>query len=285
MKKRGFWQNGYLALILAVMYIPLILVIAFSFNESHLNSVWKGFTFKWYGELFRDRAMFDALWNSLVLAVSASLLAGILGTLGAVGKASPRNQGVGPGIRRMNDALEYLSILPIMLPEIILGMVFLAYFNLLRLPPGMLTLIISHTAFCVPYVYLVVQGRLAGMDKSYTEAAKNLGAGPQRVFFDITLPLILPAVISGMLLSFAMSFDDVIISVFVTGPRVNTLPIRIYSQLKTGITPKTNALCVLLFIVAVILCILSTYLSGIRTRDTGKTPRHKRRGEKTRGVE
>jgi spermidine/putrescine transport system permease protein len=140
-------------------------------------------------------------------------------------------------------------------------MVFLAFFSLLGLPFGMGTLIIAHTAICVPYVYLLVKARLAGLDKSYVEAAKNLGAGEWRAFYDITLPLVLPAVISGMLISFAMSFDDVIISVFVTGAHTNTLPIKIYSQMKTGVTPKTNALCTLLFVITVVLCLFSAYLA------------------------
>jgi spermidine/putrescine transport system permease protein len=140
-------------------------------------------------------------------------------------------------------------------------MVFLAFFSLLGLPFGMGTLIIAHTAICVPYVYLLVKARLTGLDKSYVEAAKNLGAGEWRAFYDITLPLVLPAVISGMLISFAMSFDDVIISVFVTGAHTNTLPIKIYSQMKTGVTPKTNALCTLLFVITVVLCLFAAYLA------------------------
>jgi spermidine/putrescine transport system permease protein len=121
----------------------------------------------------------------------------------------------------------------------------------------MVTLVIAHTCFCIPYVYMVVKARLAGLDKSYVEAAKDLGAGDWRAFFDITLPLILPAVVSGMLIAFAMSFDDVIVSVFVTGPNTNTLPIRIFSQIKTGVTPKTNALCTLLFVATIVLCLIS----------------------------
>jgi spermidine/putrescine transport system permease protein len=275
-RKTGLLQKIYLALILAIMYIPIVLVIVYSFNASRLSSVWKGFTLSWYRELFRDRAMFTALRNSLVLALSVSLLAAVIGTLGAVGNAFGKSRKTG---RRTNGRrnvglgafVEYLSILPIMLPEIILGMVFLSWFNLIRLPPGMITLIISHTAFCIPYVYLVVKGRLAGMEKSYTEAARDLGAGRWRAFFDITLPMILPAVVSGMLLSFAMSFDDVIISVFVTGPHTNTLPIKIYSQLKTGVTPKTNALCTLLFTAGLFLCILSMYVAGYKPGKRKKT--------------
>ena len=125
---------------------------------------------------------------------------------------------------RSSSTVEYVATLPIMIPEIILGIIFLLYFSLLGLRFGMTTLIIAHTAFCIPYVLILVKARLAGMDKSYVEAARDLGASGPRAFFDITLPLILPAVASGMLLSFAMSFDDVVISVFVTGVNVNTLP-------------------------------------------------------------
>jgi spermidine/putrescine transport system permease protein len=253
----------YMGVILLMMYVPILLVIVYSFNTSRLSSVWNGFTLAWYGELFRDRSMFQALRNSVVLALLSSLSAGFIGTLAAAGMARSRPPGAG--------VMEYLATLPIMVPEIILGMVFLAFFSLLALPFGMFTLVIAHTAFCIPYVYLMVKARLEGLDKTYIEAARDLGAGEVRAFYDITLPLILPALISGMLLSFAMSFDDVIISVFVTGVHTNTLPIKIYSQIKTGVTPKTNALCTLLFAATVILGLCSAALARPRGA-SAKTP-------------
>ncbi|AEF81990.1 ABC transporter permease [Leadbettera azotonutricia] len=261
---KGRGRKIYIALLLTLMYVPIVLVIVYSFNQSRLSSVWSGFTLSWYRELFRDRAIFEALRNSLVLAVISSFSAAVIGTLGAVGMARLK-----PPPGKIGKAMEYLSILPIMIPEIILGMVMLAFFSLLGLPLGMLTLILAHTCFCIPYIYLLVKARLAGLDKSFAEAARNLGANEWRAFRDITFPLILPAVVSGILLSFAMSFDDVIISVFVTGPHTNTLPIRIYSQMKTGVTPKTNALCTLVFAATVLLCILSTVAARIRV----KTPK------------
>jgi spermidine/putrescine transport system permease protein len=200
--------------------------------------------------------MFEALRNSLVLATLSSFCAAALGTLGATGMARTRGSAGKTG-----KIIEYLSILPIMTPEIILGMTFLAFFTFLSLPAGMLTLVIAHTAFCVPYVYLLVKARLAGLDKNYIEAARIMGAADIRAFYDITLPLVLPAVISGMLISFAMSFDDVIISVFVAGVNTNTLPMKIYSQIKTGVTPKTNAMCTLIFIFTVLLCLTSATLA------------------------
>ena len=140
----------------------------------------------------------------------------------------------------------------------------MAFFSLLGLPFGMTTLIIAHTAFCVPYIYMLVKARLVGLDPSLAEAARDLGAGEIRVFFDITLPLIAPAIASGMLLSFAMSFDDVIISLFVTGVGVNTLPIKVYTALKTGVTPEINALCTLMLAVTILLVVISGAVGRMR---------------------
>ena len=255
MKNRTKLPNIYIGVVTAVLYLPIILVIVYSFNESKISSVWGGFSLKWYETLFKDKAMFQALLNSIVLALSASVAAAVIGTLGAVGfqKVKMRTKG----------AVEYLSMLPIMIPEIILGMVFMTFFALLGLPFGMTTLILAHTTFCVPYVYMLVKARLVGMDKSLAEAAKDLGASELRVFVDITLPLLMPAILSGMLLSFAMSLDDVIISVFVTGVNVNTLPIKVYTQIKTGVTPELNALCTLMLGATIVLVILSNLLSRI----------------------
>lgn len=255
MKNRTKLPNLYLGLVTLIMYLPIVLVIVYSFNASKISSVWSGFSLKWYKILFSDSAMFEALLNSLILAVSASVLAAIIGTCAAVGftKIKPRTKG----------SVEYLSMLPIMIPEIILGMVFMAFFSLLGLPFGMVTLILAHTAFCIPYIYMLVKARLVGMDKSLAEAAKDLGASERSVFFDITLPLLLPAIMSGMLLSFAMSLDDVIISLFVTGVNVNTLPIKVYTQMKTGVTPEINALCTLMLGATIFLVIISNLLGKI----------------------
>ncbi len=252
-KRRIEFSHVYLAVVTLIMYVPIILVIIYSFNDSKISSVWGGFSLKWYEELFKDEQMFVALKNSLVLAFCSSFAAAIIGTLGAVGFTKVQTKTKTP--------IEYLTMLPIMIPEIILAMVFLVFFSLLGLPFGMTTLIIAHTTFCIPYIYMLVKARLVGMDKSLTEAAKNLGASEIKAFFDITLPLLFPAILSGMLLSFAMSFDDVIISLFVTGVNVNTLPIKVYTQLRTGVTPEINALCTLMLAATIILVILSNVLS------------------------
>ncbi len=254
MKKRSRFPALYLLVLTVLMYLPILIVMIYSFNRSKISSVWTGFSLSWYRELFRDRAIRTALMNSLILGTLSALLAAVIGTLGAIGTV--RTGFWGKGI------MEYIATLPMMTPEIILGMVFLAFFSLLSLSFGMTTLVISHTAFCIPYVYLQVKARLSGMDRSYEEAARDLGANRVRAFFDITLPLIFPAILSGMLLSFAMSLDDVIISVFVTGVKVNTLPILIYTQLKTTVTPKINALCTLMFLVTLLIVGLSALLGS-----------------------
>jgi spermidine/putrescine transport system permease protein len=253
MKKRKLFPV-YIGFVLTIIYLPIILVIIYSFNQNRLSVTWGGFSLRWYTELFKDSSMFEALANSLILGFLSSCCSAVIGTLGAYSISRSKN------IKSVK-IIEYMSILPIMTPEIILGMVFLAFFSFLAVNAGMITLVIAHTAFCVPYIYLLVKARLASLDKSYIEAAKIMGASGTRAFYDITLPLVLPAVISGMLISFAMSFDDVIISVFVAGVHTNTLPMKIYSQIKTGVTPKTNAMCTLIFVFTAALCIISAALA------------------------
>jgi spermidine/putrescine transport system permease protein len=167
---------------------------------------------------------------------------------------------------RIGSAVTSIAMVPIMIPEIILGMVFLSVFSLMGLPFGMTTLVIAHTTFCVPYLYSMVKARLVGMDPAMEEAARDLGASKPRTFFDVTLPLIFPAILSGAILSFAMSFDDVVISIFVTGPSVNTLPIKIYTRLKTGVTPEINALCTILLVFTIVLLSLSALAKSIANR-------------------
>lgn len=253
LKNKSPLPNIFLVAVLIYTYLPIFLVVIYSFNAGRLSSSWDGFSLHWYRELFRDKAIFLALRNSVVLATLSSCCAAVIGTLGAVG--------ITRSTLRANGAVEYISTLPIMIPEIILGMVFLVFFSFIGIPFGMTALVIGHTVFCIPYVFMMVKARLANMDKSYVEAAKDLGAGEARAFMDITLPLIRPAIVSGMLLSFAMSMDDVIVSMFLSNVDTNTLPLRIYTQLKTGVTPKTNALCALLFGFTMLMGMLSLWIS------------------------
>lgn len=250
-KKRRF-PIIYLVLITVLLYIPIVLTVVYSFNASKISSIWGGFSLSWYRVLFRDRDIQEALMNSLILAASSCALAVFIGTLGAVGMHKING--------KWNDTISYLATLPIMIPEIILGMVFMALFSAMGLPFGMLTLIIAHTTFCIPYLFIMVSARLIGIDKSLEEAARDLGASQMRAFFDIVLPQLLPAILSGVLLAFAMSFDDVVISIFATGPTVNLLPIKIYTKLKTGITPEINALATLMLGATILLVFLSHYI-------------------------
>jgi spermidine/putrescine transport system permease protein len=259
MKKNSKFSGFYLGLIFFLMYLPIAVVVVFSFNESKLPVKLTGFSLQWYEKLFHDHAMMEALGNSLILAFLSCLISAVIGTLGAVGlsRIHWKSKGV----------LEYISILPLMIPEIILGMVLMAFFYLLGLPFGMLTLLIGHTVFCVPYILMEVKARLVGMDPSLEEAARDLGASPFRAFLDITLPLIMPAVVSGSLLAFAMSMDDVVISIFINGPRLSTLPIKVYTQLKTGVTPEINALCTLMLAVTLILLLIYSLVTKRRGKN------------------
>lgn len=252
MKKKSVFPGIYLAVILAVTYIPILLTVIYSFNASKLTSVWEGFSLKWYEQLAADRTLKEGLKNSLVLAALSCLSAVFIGTTGAVGMRGRKN--------RADALMANLTLLPLMIPEIILGMVFLAAFSFLNLPFGMLTLVIAHTAFCVPYIFMTVRAGLAGIDPSVEEAARDLGANGFRIFWDITLPAILPAILSGTLLSFAASFDDVVISIFVTGPTVNTLAIMIYTRMKTGVTPEINALATVLMVVTIGIILLASVI-------------------------
>ena len=233
-KRRSYLADIYVTAFLILMYLPIAVVVVYSFNDTKLFH-WEGFTLDWYVQLFGDRTIQRALWNSLVLAALSTLTAVVIGTLGAFGMSRRHF--------RTRALLENVSTIPIMVPEIILGMAYLAFFALLDLPFGMLTMVLAHSAFCIPYIFINVKARLAGLDPAIGEAARDLGAGPVRAFFDITIPLILPSILSGAMLAFAMSMDDVVISFFTTGSETSTLPLQIYSMLKMGVTPEINALC------------------------------------------
>ena len=257
MRRRSKIPEIYVTLLLILMYLPILVVVVYSFNDTKLFS-WEGFTFSWYQKLLHNRNIITAFFNSLELAALSSLSASVLGTVGAVGIAGRHFRGRG--------ALENLSLIPIMVPEIILGMAYLAFFSFLRLPFGMLTLVLAHTTFCVPYIFINVKARLAGLDPAIGEAARDLGASAPRAFFDITLPLIAPSILSGALLAFAMSMDDVVISFFATGAQTSTLPLQIYSMLKMGVTPEINALCTLMLGAVFLIVAVGRLVSARRPR-------------------
>lgn len=238
----------YLALVLMLMYLPVIVVAIYSFNgnTSRLPNAFTGFSTIHYQSLFKDTlGLLDNLKTSLLLALLSCSAAIIIGTFGAVGMAKRKG--------RLAAQLETLAMLPVMIPEIILGVAFLALFTAAGLKFGMGTLVLAHTTFCTPYVYMLVKGRLAGMNENLEAAARDLGATPLQTFVSVTLPSILPGVLSGAMLAFAMSMDDFVISFFVTGSNVNPLPLKIYSSVKTGVSLQVNALCTLMLVAVFII--------------------------------
>jgi len=239
----------FLAVITVLNYLPIILTVVYSFNKSKLSSVWEGFSLDWYKMLLGDGDIKKALLNSIILAFLACVLALIIGVSAALAMRGKK--------LIFDDFISNFASLPIMIPEIILGMVFMAIFSYMNLPFGFVTMTIAHASFCVPYVFLIVRARLMGMDLSLEEAARDLGASEFETFRDVTLPYILPGIASGLLLSFAMSFDDVVISIFTTGPSVNTLAIKIYTKMKTGITPEINALATVILVITVLIIFIS----------------------------
>ena len=238
----------YLLLVLALMYLPVVAVAVYSFNGnvSRLPNAWMGFSTVHYRNLFRDSlGLMDNLKTSLILAFFSCAAAMVIGTLGAVGMARRK--------LKFSSQIETLAMLPVMIPEIILAVAFMALFTFAGFKFGMGTLVLAHTTFCTPYIYMLVKGRLAGMDENLELAARDLGASPLRTFFSITLPMIMPGVLSGTMLAFAMSMDDFVISFFVTGSNVNPLPLKIYSSVKTGVSLQVNALCTLMLVVVFVI--------------------------------
>lgn len=235
----------------AFLYVPILSLVVFSFNASKLVTVWAGFSTKWYAALFRNEQILDAAWLSLKIAIVNATLAVVLGTLVAVCLTR-----FGPF--RGRALLSGLATAPLVMPEVITGLslllLFVAMEQAIGWPAGrgMLTIIIAHATFSLAYVAVVVQSRLVGMDPSIEEAALDLGAKPAKVFFVITLPIIAPALVSGWLLAFTLSLDDLVISSFVSGPGATTLPMVIYSKMRLGLSPEINALATLLVLIVAI---------------------------------
>ncbi|MTI15731.1 ABC transporter permease [Rhodobacteraceae bacterium RKSG542] len=223
----------------AFLYLPIVLLIIFSFNESRLVTVWAGFSTKWYVELFRNEQLLQAAWVTLRVAVTSATLATVLGTMAAMALTRQRRF-FG---RTLFSGMIYA---PLVMPEVILGLSMLLLFVAMDQARGFWTIMIAHTTFTMCYVAVVVQSRLAGFDRSLEEAAMDLGCPPLRTFFSITLPQIMPGVIAGWMLAFTLSLDDLVIASFTTGPGATTLPMKIYSQVRLGVTPEINAVCTIL---------------------------------------
>ena len=226
----------------AFLYLPIVILIIFSFNESKLVTVWGGFSTKWYGELFRNRGLIDAAWVTLRVAFVSATVATVLGTMAAITLTR---------YARFRGRVLFSGMVfaPLVMPEVITGLSLLLLFVAIGLDRGLLTVTLAHITFTMCFVAVVVQSRLMSFDRSLEEAAMDLGASPVATFFKITLPVIAPAVVSGWMLAFTLSLDDLVIASFTSGPGATTLPMKIYSQVRLGVTPEINAACTLMIAV------------------------------------
>ncbi|MGQ5717637.1 ABC transporter permease [Pseudochrobactrum asaccharolyticum] len=223
----------------AFLYLPIVLLVVYSFNESRLVTVWSGFSVKWYVELFKNQGLKDAAWVTLRVGVLSATIATVLGTLGALALTRyTRFRG-----RTLFSGMIYA---PLVMPEVITGLSLLLLFVAVGFDRGFWTVTLAHITFAMCFVAVVVQSRLVSFDCSLEEAAMDLGAPPVTTFMKITLPIILPAVVSGWMLAFTLSLDDLVIASFTSGPGATTLPMKIYSQVRLGVTPEINAVCTLL---------------------------------------
>ena len=250
--KNKILKNLFIVLVFIFLYLPILALIAFSFNDSKLNIVFEGFTLEWYKTLFTNTTLLESLGNTLIVAITSTVISTIVGTLAAIGLYKYDFKG--------KDFINSLLYIPVVIPEIVLGISLLSIYTLMKLNLGLGTLIISHIAFSIPYVIISIRTVISSMNWQIEEAAHDLGASDFLIFRKIILPEIIPGIISGATLAFTLSLDDVIISYFTTGPGSNTLPLQIYSMIKTGITPDVNALTTLIILVVMIILFTSTII-------------------------
>ncbi|TXF13832.1 ABC transporter permease [Pelomicrobium methylotrophicum] len=252
----NFWLWYASLLAYAFLYIPLVIVVTFSFNDSKLNAEWVGFTLEWYHRLLNNTDMLLAARNSVLIALTAASIATVLGTMAGIAMHRYRPR-----------LLPFMVFTPVAMPEILLGVSLLIYF-LNSLKPllstvgvefdlGLVTVIIAHITFCIGFVAIIVRARLAGMDESIFEAARDLGASPWQTFRLVTLPLILPGVIAGALMSFTLSIDDFVITFFTSGVGTKTLPLEIYTMIKVAVTPEVNAVSTLMMLITLAMIVIA----------------------------
>jgi putrescine transport system permease protein len=257
MRSLSWFNLTSLTIGFAFLYLPLVLLVIYSFNASALVTVWGGWSLKWYGELFRDESMLQAAWLTVRLGVISATIATVLGTMAALAL-------VRYGRFKGRTLFSGMVFAPIVMPEVITGLSFILLFVAIGLDRGFWTLLIAHITFTMCFVTVTVQARILSFDRSVEEAAMDLGCPPWKTFFLITLPLILPAVIAGWLLAFTLSIDDVVISNFTNGPGYTTLPIEIWSSVRRGVSPKINAVCTILIGIVAVGAITATIYQKIQ---------------------
>ncbi|MBJ7326599.1 MAG: ABC transporter permease subunit [Chthoniobacterales bacterium] len=246
--QRAFFGSWTIA-VFGFLYVPILLLIAYSFNDSHLNLYWAGFTTKWYGLLFGNEVLLRAFKNSLIVATASTVLAVVIGTSAAWLLH-----------RYRFPAQQFLGLLifvPMVMPEVLMGVSLLVLFVTLGMPLGFTTMIIAHTTFCFPFVLVGVQARLHGIDPALEEAAMDLGATPLQAFWLVIVPYLMPAIVAGALMAFTLSFDEYIVSIFTSGSESQTLPLKVYGMVRVGLNPQLNALSTL-FIAATALIVVGS---------------------------
>lgn len=241
--KRAF-RYLYLTAVYLFLYIPILILVVYSFNDTKYSTNWQGFTLNWYRQLISDEPLMEAFLNSLIIACSSSIIATILGTLAAF--AFYRYRFIG---RKVMYSFIYVVM---MSPDIVMGISLLMFFMIVGMETGAVTLLLAHITFCLPFVVVTVYSRISGFDRNIIDVAKDLGASELQMFSHIILPLLMPAIIAGWLLSFTLSLDDVVVSFFTTGPYFEILPLKIYSMVRLGIKPEINALSAVMFLLSLV---------------------------------
>jgi len=255
MKRFSGFNLVSLLLGFAFLYLPIVLLVIFSFNESRLVTVWGGFSTKWYGSLLHNQAILDAAWVTIRVALLSATIATVLGTLAAVAL-------VRRGLFVGRTLFTGMIMAPLVMPDVITGLSLLLLFVAVSFDRGFWTVTLAHISFSMCFVAVVVQSRLVTFDRSLEEAALDLGATPLKAFFLVTLPIIFPAVAAGWMLAFTLSLDDLVIASFTTGPGATTLPMRIYSQVRLGVTPEINAVSTLMLLATAATIVIASRFAG-----------------------
>ncbi len=255
-KKPALWLRIYTFLVYLYIYIPIIILVVFSFNNQKLNISWHGFTLHWYDVLFHDQQVALATQNTLIIAAVSTLVATTIGTLAALAMHRYRFPGY--------DASEALMYIPIVIPEVVMGISLLVFFVMVKMTLGLVTITIAHIAFNIPFVALVVRARLHGYDNSIDEAAMDLGADEMTTFRRVTLPTIMPGILSGAMLALTLSLDDYVITYFTAGPGSTTLPLRVFSMVRFMVTPEVNALSTLWVVIVFVILLIGQLAQGRR---------------------
>lgn len=248
-----FLQRLYLMLIYILLYCPILVLILYSINNSRYSLQWHGFSMRWYHELFHDRGLWTAFFNSVFLGISASCIATAMSLFACIHLFLSH--------RKQQHTIQTLLLLLIVVPDLVFGVALLVFFNLSGIPLGFISLVIAHITFCIPFVIFMIHNRLQTIDRNVYLSALDLGASRFTALVRVLLPLLWPAVLSALLLSFTLSFDDVIISYFIAGPDYTILPLTIYSLVRAGVTPELNALCTITFCLSMLLVIISQKLT------------------------